>query len=114
MNDWKAGDKAVCARGFHLDNGHPNGRPVEGTIYLVAGIFELDGHIGLQIAGLPNLGYVTGRDLGWWHSHFRKIVPRSERKEAIRKKLRRGLSPMVTQLLDEATREMSKRCLDDD
>lgn len=85
MSDWKAGDKALCIEsmpGIHrclYDN--PNGLPQKGTIYLVVDInIDDNGNVGLLLAGHP-VFTMDGREVGYGHQAFRKVVPRSERKE---------------------------------
>jgi hypothetical protein len=83
MSNWKAGDKAICVdmRTAFGPTEQPNGRPVEGTLYLVAGITSvpngLNAKVGLRLHGLPQL--YDGIEIGWAESRFRKIVPACDR-----------------------------------
>jgi len=82
MNNWKAGDRALCVDGS-VNPDIPDGEhPVEGNIYIVTGIRDYQlpsGNIGLYIAGLFGGINAWLEEAPFNSKRFRKIVPACDR-----------------------------------
>ncbi len=93
--EWKPGDKAVCiAESWKSENYINENTPKKGVIYLVKGtLMDSKGYLGLFLAGsrtwmrMMVFGIVPtkGKEVGWHHEGFRKVVTTTER-EAIEQK----------------------------